>query len=249
MHTGHALQRGALVPLCAILLASAVHGQEIPLRPPEITAAGHGQGRATPTSAVVFISVTTKAPTAAQAASENATRSASTVTALRSAGLASGDVTTSGYMVGQNFEYPPQDPRFAGGQRVPAGFLARNTIRAEVRRISDVGKIIDASLTGGANEVAGVQFISSDEENARRDATAAAVREARTTAEVIARAAGGSLGRLLSLSSGGMNPMYQYDNYNLLSSAPAAPTTILAPDLTVNAQVVGRWEFVPGTSR
>lgn len=207
---------------------------------PEITASGRGEVKVTPTSSSVLISVTTRAPTAAQAAADNGTRLESTLKALRAIGIAATDLTTAGYSVGQNYEMTRESPR------IPAGFIARNTIRAEVRRLEDLGKVIDAALAGGATEIAGVQYVSANSQEARRTALASAVREARAEAEAIARAAGGNLGRLIALSSssgpreaGGMA-------YDAEFAAMARSTSITPRDLTIFAVVVGRWEFLPG---
>jgi uncharacterized protein YggE len=194
----------------------------------------------------VSITVTTRAPTAAQAAADNATRLESTLKALRALGLSAGELVTAGYSVAQNYEFTREAPR------TPAGFIARNTIRAEVRKLDDLGKVIDAALGGGATEISGVQFLATNTQEARRSALADAVRQARADAEAIARAAGGSLGRLISLNSGGAGMMRQeaFLEYQDTIAARAVPPTSITPrDLTIAAQVVGRWEFISGAGR
>lgn len=212
---------------------------------PEITASGRGETRISPTSSSIAISVTTRAPTAAQAAADNATRLESTLKALRAAGLAANELTTMNYSVAQNYEMTREAPR------TPSGFIARNTVRAEVRKLDDIGKVIDAALAGGATEISGVQYLTASGQEARRSALAEAVRQARTDAEAIARAAGGSLGRLIALNSvGGPQLMRQeaYMEYQMVAEV-RAPTSITPRDLTISAQVTGRWEFVPGAAR
>jgi uncharacterized protein YggE len=82
-----------------------------------------------------------------------------------------------------------------------------------------------------------------------------AVRQARADADAMARAAGGSLGRLIALNSGGISqPIYnarqnvQFEGA-VLTSAGAFATNIVPGDLIVSAQIFGRWEFVAGPSR
>src|SRR5688500_7971403 len=125
----------AAVVLTAVM-SGLVSGQSGPVpnaQAPEIVAAGRGDTTIAPTSAAFTVSVTTRAQTAAQAAAENAKRLASTLSWLHSQGLGSTDITTAGYSVGQHFE----EER---GRQVPAGFIARNTLRIEVRRLADLGK-------------------------------------------------------------------------------------------------------------
>lgn len=212
---------------------------------PEITAYGRGEAKAAPTSAMVSISVTTRAPTAAQAAADNATRLDATLKALRGLGLASSELSTMGYSVGQNYDVVRE-------LRTPSGFIARNTIRAEVRKLDDLGKVIDAALAGGATEISGVAFLSANSEGARLSALAEAVRQARGEAETIARAAGGALGRLITLASGGMQlaRMEAFSDIQLRGMAGGVAGTSITPrDLPIVATVSGRWEFVPGPAR
>jgi uncharacterized protein YggE len=197
----------------------------------------------------VTIGVTNPAQNAVDAAAENARRFESILGALHSFGLNDRQLLTSRYNLTQNFEYPKN------GQPKPSGFVARSTIRAEVHRLEDLGKIIDASIASGATEVTGVQFLASNTDEARRTAMTEAVKQARADADAMARAAGGSLGRLIALNSGGISqPIYNArQNVQLegavLTSAGASPTSIVPGDLLVTAQVFGRWEFVAGPSR
>jgi uncharacterized protein YggE len=209
--------------------------------------------RIAPTYAVVAIGITTRENAAVNAAAENARKVEAVTRALRSAGLSEKEVATSGYRLEQNYVYPRD-----GQAPQPAGFSANTTIRAEVRRLENLGKVIDAAIAGGATGVSAVQFLTSNTEDPRRSAMAEAVRQARADAEVIAKAAGGSLGRLIALNSGGVTQPGSRDMYSVqlasvtaggsLSPAPP-PTNIMPGELNVTAQVFGRWEFVPGPSR
>ena len=243
--------------LAIILVAPRAFSQAIPNppRPPEITAAGRGEVAVTPDRAAILVSVESRAASAATAAADNATKMAAVFKALRAAGLAQADITTSGYSVGQD----PRSMRMAmptgmpPGVSVPVEFLARNTVRAIVRRIDDTGKVIDAALAAGATSIASVQFSSANTDEARRNALATAVAQAQRDAETLARAAGGSLGRLLSMSSSGSPIQYGGDasfSYAIEAGAGAAYPTMINPrDMSVFVSVFGRWEFVPGPSR
>lgn len=224
-------------------------------RIPEITASGRGEVPITPDRATVLVSVESRAASAAAAAADNSTRMSAVLEALRRAGLAQADITTSMYTVGQDF----RPNRMGPGPESPAApvqFVARNGVRASVRRLADVGKVIDASLAAGATSIASVQFSPPTTDEARRNAVGIAVAQAQKDAEAIARASGGRLGRLLSMSSTGPGDSfsrYASDPYFPMeaggyASASMYPTMINPRDQTVAASVFGRWEFVPGTS-
>ena len=219
------------------------------VREPELTASGRGETRLAPDYAYVTIGVTNQAPNAVDAASENARRFESIIGSLRAFGLNDRQLLTSRYNLTQNYEYPKNAPPKL------SGFTARSTIRAEVHRLEDLGKLIDASIASGATEVLGVQFLASNTDDARRSDMTEAVRQTRADADAMASAAGGTLGRLITLNSGGISqPIYNTrENAQLQSvvvtSAGAPPTSIVPGDLIVSAQVFGRWEFIAGPSR
>lgn len=214
---------------------------------PEITASGRGEVRLAPTYAAVIVNVTTRATTAVEAAAQNGQKVQAVIKALRGSGLSEKEVTTAGYNLHQDYNYRPDR------RPEPSGFVANTSIRAEVRRLETLGRVIDAAIAAGATGVSGVQYFASNTDDARRSAMAQAVREARTDADVLARAAGGTLGRLIELNSGGVNqpfprPMMEAGGM-VMASRAAAPTNIVPGELTVMAIVSGRWEFIRGGSR
>jgi len=190
-----------------------------------------------------MIGVTTRAGTAAEAAAQNAGKVASTLAAVRQAGVAAEDLMNQGYSIEQAYE--------DNGRR-RGGFTARNSIRARVNSVDQVGKIIDAAVGGGAGEINSVQFSAPNIEEARRGAMTEAVKQARADAAVLAAAAGGTLGRLITLSSSSSFPP-GYASAQLeagvVTSALSVPTVVSPRELTVSAQAFGRWEFIPGASR
>jgi uncharacterized protein YggE len=213
---------------------------------PEITASGRGEVKLAPTYAAVMVNIETRAKTAVEAASQNVQKVEAVMKALRDAGLTEKDIATAAYNVQQMYDYRPnrESPE-------PIGFSANTMIRAEVRRLDRLGRVIDAGIGAGATGISGVQYFATNAEEARRSAMSQAVREARTDADVLARAAGGSLGRLIALNSGGVSQPFPRDFMLAGGSArvAGAPTNIVPGELNVTAMVSGRWEFIPGPTR
>jgi uncharacterized protein YggE len=214
---------------------------------PEIAASGRGEMRLAPTYAAVIVNISTRSSTAVEAASENTKKVQAVMRALRASGLSEKDITTASYNVQQDYDYRPDR------RPEPSGFSANTSIRAEIRRLDNLGRVIDAAIAGGATGISGVQYFASNTEEARRSAMAQAVREARTDADVLARAAGGTLGRLIALNSAGINQPFprpiMMEAGGMAMARAASPTNIVPGELTVVAMVSGRWEFIPGGTR
>jgi uncharacterized protein YggE len=110
--------------------------------------------------------------------------------------------------------------------------------------LEDVARIIDAALAKGANEISSLQFYSSKADSLRRAAMVLAVANARADAETLAKAAGGTLGPLLELSTSySVRPLQEV----MMAPAPMAAraaTPIEPGQQSVSASVSARWSFV-----
>jgi len=120
---------------------------------------------------------------------------------------------------------------------------------------SDLGKVIDAAINAGATDVSSIQFLSTNIEQARRSALTEAVKQARMDADAMARAAGGALGKLITVNTTGVSQPVVFrgggmDNVMLTSaSSGGMPTPITPGDVAVIAMVFTRWEFVSSPAR
>jgi uncharacterized protein YggE len=116
-----------------------------------------------------------------------------------------------------------------------------------VRKLSQVGSVIDAALAHGANMIASLQFYASNTETARRAAIATAIEKARADADAAARAAHGTLGSLLEINVGAYSPPPpQPMMMRMAAGAAQADTPINAGDQTLSVEVSTRWRFLAG---
>ena len=206
---------------------------------PQISVAVRGEIRVSPDRATIQVSVQTRAAMAAAAANENATRQAVVIQALRALGLGTDQISTINYNVYPEQRYEPnKDP-------VVTGYSVTNTISIEVRKLNEVGPVIDASLKNGANVVTSLQFYASNTEEARRTTIASAVQKARLDADAAARAAGGTIGGLLEVNIGAYYapPPRPIVMLRAVATADQAPTPISPGDQTLSVDVTTRWRF------
>jgi uncharacterized protein YggE len=214
---------------------------------PDIITSATGEARVTPDRAQIFIGVQTRAATAAQAGADNASKTRAVIDAVRARNIPAAQIATSEYNLYPEYDHREQ-PR--EGPQTPRviGYVANNTVRIEVRRLDQVGAVIDAALAAGANMVNTIQFFASNVDAGRRAALAEAVARARGDAEALAKAAGGSLGSLLELNTQTPPVRPLGAERVMLRSAVAADTqTPIEPgQQTLTVWVSGRWAFVGG---
>lgn len=213
---------------------------------PDLITSATGEARVTPDRAQIFVGVQTRAATAAQAGADNASKTRAVIAAVRARNIPAEQIATSEYNLYP--EYGQEQPR--EGPQTPRviGYVANNTVRIEVRRLDQVGAIIDAALAAGANMVNTIQFFASNVDAARRAALAEAVARARGDAEALAKAAGGSVGSLLELNTqvSPVRPMGVERAMLRGAIAADAQTPIEPGQQTLTVWVSGRWAFVGG---
>lgn len=205
----------------------------------DIVTAATGEAQFVPDRAAVYIGVETRATTAAAAARDNAQRQRAVIDAVVAAGVSREQISTENYSVTPNIRYDQATQRSS-----VIGYIVSNVVRVEVRRIDQVAGVLDAALAKGANQINSLDFFSSNSDSARHAAITQGVARARADAETLARAAGGSLGALVELSTAdaGPRPMYRLDVRN--SMAAAAPTPIEPGQQRVQVTVNARWRFM-----
>lgn len=235
----------SLAAAAFVSIAPALSAQQPVVMPPpvpQIVVNGEGEVKVTPDRATLYVAVETRASTAAKAGSDNAARITAVIAAIRRLRIPAEKITTEGYSVHPDWRYEERSQKLVG-------YVARNTVRIELDNIEHAGPVIDASLAAGANNIQAMNFWSSKQDEARRAALTNAVTKARGDAEALARAAGGTLGTMLELTSQQMGyprPMMQMAMKTMEASAPA-DTPINPGEQTVTANVFIRWQFVPAS--
>ena len=233
----------SLVAAATIALPGHARSQVAAL-PPHIITSGEGQTRVTPDRATVLIGVQTRSLTATTAASENARRQKAVLDTLKAMGIPAEQLATQNYSVTPEMKY---DPTGTTPPKV-TGYVVSNTIRVELKKIDQVGSVIDASLAKGANNIAGIQFGVSNGAEVRRLALADAVRSARADADVLAKAAGGSLGQLLEMTSSTAGRPFDgvVDAPGEVMMSARVATPVQPGEQVVTASVTATWQFIPG---
>jgi uncharacterized protein YggE len=168
-----------------------------------------GEVTRVPDVAIISAGVVTRSATASAAMQENAKRMEQVIAALKRAGIADRDIQTSSINLNPEYKYVENQPP----QLV--GYSASNQVTIRFRDIRNSGRILDALVSQGANQINGPNLTVDKPEAALDEARAKAIANARARADLYARALGLKVVRVVSVSESGGNypvpppmPMY-----------------------------------------
>ena len=197
-----------------------------------VTASGAGTAQAVPDTAEMSFGVTTTSPNAKSALDDASAVAEQIASAVKKQGVADEDIQTQDVSV-----YPQTVDQ--DGKQVITGYQASLSVRVKVRDIAKLGEVISAANAAGANNISGPAFSIGDPAPARAQAIDEAVADARKSAEAMAKAAGKSVGEVLSMSSSDVGmfpgPMYSQDMAAEARDVPIEPGQL---DISANVVVV-----------
>jgi uncharacterized protein YggE len=156
-----------------------------------------GEVNRIPDIARISAGVVTQAPTASEAIRLNSARMEAVRAALRRAGIADRDIQTSSISLQPDYRYAENQPPQLTGYR------ASNEVSIRFRDIAQTGRILDALVAEGANQINGPSLEIDRPEAALDEARTAAIATARARADLYARALGMRVVRVIAVSETG----------------------------------------------
>ena len=150
-----------------------------------------------PDLAIISAGVVTRAATAVAAIEQNADRMERVRAALKRAGIEDRDIQTSSINLNPEYRYEQNKPPKL------VGYSASNQLNVRFRDIRNSGKILDALVAEGANQINGPTLTIDKPEAALDEARSKAIAVGRARAELYARTLGMRVVRLLSVSETG----------------------------------------------
>ena len=155
---------------------------------------GSGQVFLAPDIAYINIGVHTEKATATDAVAENKDQTQKVIDSLKGAGVDPKDISTTNFSIWTNTQYSPD------GQQTGTSYVVDNTVSVTVRKLDNLGDLLDSAVASGANNVNSIQFDVADKTAALKEARAEAVKDAKAQAQELADAAGVTLGEIQSIS-------------------------------------------------
>ena len=212
---------------------SATQTAPLPADATLLSVSAQAQAHRVPDVATISAGVVTQAADANAAMRDNATQMDKVMAAVRGAGIAERDVQTSGISVQPQYKYAENSPPTI------TGYQASNTVNIKVRDIGKLGKVLDALVASGANQVNGPSFEIDQPEPAYDEARLAALKKAQARAETYAKAMGLRVRRIVSISEGGggFHPPIPMMRAQAMDMVAAKETSVSPGETTLSVSI------------
>jgi uncharacterized protein YggE len=216
----------AVLMLGAVAIAAPAAAQQTPtvtqaIAGTRLDISSTGEVTRVPDVAVISAGVVTKSATAGAALQQAATRMQRVRAALKAAGVQDRDIQTSNVSLNPEYRYENNQPPQL------TGYTASNQVSVGFRDIANAGKILDALVAEGANQLNGPTLTIDKPDAALDEARAKAVAAGRARAELYARSLGLRVVRVVSVSeSGGGFPVPPPMPMMMMERAQAADSKI-----------------------
>lgn len=231
----------ALVLAASIgLAASPAPAQEAAAPAGRISVVGHAEIEREPDFARVHVSVTNRAATVAEALEANRAATEAALAAVETRGIDRDDVRTINFQV---FETPQEFGRDGEPRRDLPPYTATHALQIVLRDVTAVGAFAGEILALDAMTFQAIAWGLERSEEAEEEAMRLAVADARRQAEVLAEAAGVTLGAIRRIGDGMVDGGLGPEMDRMMMRASAAPAVPIVPParLSFTARIGMEW--------
>jgi uncharacterized protein YggE len=272
----------ALLGLSGAASAEMVQGQAMPVNHPMLSVSGSGTVEVSPDTLRVTASVITEGDTVEAARDRNAQIVQQALAGVKALKLTNTATKTLNYTMERvtrdatvelkadpsKWDMPWKMPivdadrsHFDISFPVTLGYRASNSLTVRIQgsreKLSDgAGKIIDALMAAGCNQIASVAYTQEkDNTGPMREALIKAVKDAQITAEAVAAAAGRKIVGVRNINPGYSRPGWEYGNVQAslagrggYGAGEGVPTSVTAGmlELTATVQISYELDYNPG---
>jgi uncharacterized protein YggE len=162
-----------------------------------ISVTGQGTATAPPDMATIRSGVVTQGKTAGEALQANNGAMQQLMQKLKDFHIADKDIQTSNFQVSPLYQ---RDPDARRSEPRISGYQVSNQVAIHIRNLPELGKLLDALVSVGSNQISQIGFGMGDPTGLLNEARNAAIADARSRAQLYAQAAGVSVGQVLAIS-------------------------------------------------
>ena len=202
-----------------------------------ITVSGMGKATSKPDVARLTLGVSVLGDSVQEARDRAAGSLDGMLRTLKTNGVADKDIQTQQFNIQPEYDY-------SNNKQQLRGFRINNVVTATVRNINSTSKVVDDAVTAGGSDtqIQSIAFTIDKPDDLKRQAREAAVADAKSKAETLARAAGVSLGDAITISEGGYTPLQLQYSQRAASDTISAPSTPIQPgELDISVDVSVTW--------
>jgi len=160
-----------------------------------ISVSGTGEVYVTPDVGSITISVKTENKDVSVASEENSSKMNDVIEYIKSEGVESKDIKTTGYNISPRYEWNNDT-----GKRILAGYEVSQSATIKIRDLSKIGSIISNATIKGANDISSLSFIVDNDEEAKAEAKELAIKDAKEKAKELERLLGIRMVKIVSYS-------------------------------------------------
>ena len=211
---------------------------------------GMGEAEITPDVATFSVSVLSEGGKNVSEVQQVNIEKMNKVTAfIKGQGVGAKDIKTAEYNLSPRYSTDPCRLGFCP-QATIIGYSLTQTLVVKVRDTEKLGGLLTGVVDNGANTVSQVQFVLDDNSAAKAAARAEAIGKAKEEALQIAKTAGFTLGRLLSVSENTpISDSPYYDNSSPSMDAVSSMKTVAVPTpqpgvTTIKVQMTLTYEII-----
>ena len=207
-----------------------------------ITVTGTGRISLPPDTVQMHLTLTAKDPDYAAAMQDAERRFSALQAALQKAGIAAEELRTERCQVDTDYQHLPDEN--GNYRQVFAGYICRHTLLLELGLdLKQLGAILSAAEQSGAEPEFGIAFTLRDQAAVHDQLLKCAAEQARRDAEILASAAGASLGKLTAIRYRDDTP--QPPAGMMIRAAKMNDAMSITPEqITTEESAVFVWELV-----
>lgn len=170
------------------------------LAPPRISVSATGTSSIAPDMAILNLAVLRQAKTAREALNANSEAMAQVLNAMKDAGVEERDLQTSNFNITPQYKYSRRSKTGEQAPPVIVGYNVSNSLTVRIRKLDDLGTILDQSVSLGVNNGGNVQFTNSNSDAPVEEARKNAMQRAIAKAKILTKEAGVNLGKIVLIS-------------------------------------------------
>lgn len=183
----------AIATICATMGTTTLAAPQGTFDTSEINITGQSSRSVAPNYAILTLGITSQNTNINAAKSNNDRIMSNLISQLANLGVAKKDIYTSSISINPTSDY--QD-----GKRINTGYNVSNHVTVKINNLDNVGKVVDAAVSAGANDINNLSFQNDVSQQLSDSLTTEAIQNGRLKAEVIAAALGRTLGPVKTVS-------------------------------------------------